>query len=107
MLHVEGDVKGPVPFGGVGLALIEAARPLSASQLNTTYTYAVPSPSELYFPKGFVTKKPVQVNGKHFRIDIPLARASDTGRFELSIWGKFPGAGEKLDMISLRTISAR
>ncbi|HKO48809.1 MAG TPA: CAP domain-containing protein [Polyangiaceae bacterium] len=104
MLTISGDVKGPVTFGGVGLGRIDSAAPLAASYLNTTYTYAIPSPSELYFPKGFVTKKPVEVSGKHFQIEIPLGKRGQAGRYEVSIWGKFPGAGQRLEMISLRVI---
>jgi hypothetical protein len=107
LLHVEGEVKGPIAFGGVGIAEVDAQRPLSASYLNTTYTYAVPSPTDLYFPKGFVTKKPVELSGKHFRIDIPLGRSGHAGRFEVSIWGKFPGSGKQLDMVSLRVVNAK
>jgi uncharacterized protein YkwD len=106
-LHIEGDVKGPVAFGGVGIGRIDLEQPLAAAYLNTTYTYAVPSPTDLYFPKGFVTKLPVEVNGKHFRIDVPLGKAGQSGRYEVSIWGKFPGAGAKLDMISLRVVKAK
>ena len=105
MLHVEGEVKGPVAFGGVGIGRIDLEQPFTAMYLNTTYTYAVPSPTDLYFPKGFVTKKPVEVNGKHFRIDVPLGKQA--GRYEVSIWGKFPGAGDKLDMVSLRTVTVK
>ncbi|HET7542764.1 MAG TPA: CAP domain-containing protein [Polyangiaceae bacterium] len=104
---IAGDVKGAVTFGGVGIGRIDAAAPLSALYLNTTSTYAVPTPSELYFPKGFVTKKPVEVNGKHFRIEVPLGKRGQAGRFEVSIWGKFPGAGKQLEMISLRVIDVR
>ncbi|HTA89628.1 MAG TPA: CAP domain-containing protein [Polyangiaceae bacterium] len=107
MLHIEGDVKGPVSFGGVGIGRIDPAAPLTAAHLNTTYLYVVPSPVDLYFPKGFVTKKPVEVHGKHFRIDVPLGKAGQAGRYEVSIWGKFPGAGERLDMISLRVVHAK
>jgi len=105
MLHIEGDVKGPVSFGGVGIGRIDFGQPLTAVYLNSTYTYAVPSPSELYFPKGFVTKKPVELNGKHFRIDVPLGKGGQGGRYEVSVWAKFPGAGQQLDMVSLRVIS--
>jgi hypothetical protein len=105
-LHIEGDVKGPVTFGGVGIGRVDLAKPLTAAHLNTTYVYAVPSPEDLYFPKGFVTKKEVTVTGKHFRIDVPLGKAGKPGRYEVSIWGKFPGSGEQLDMISLRVVSA-
>jgi uncharacterized protein YkwD len=107
IVHIEGDVKGRVVFGGVGIGRIDPAKPLSAEHLNTTYVYAVPSPQDLYFPKGFVTKKPVEVSGKHFRIDVPLGKAGQAGRYEVSIWGKFPGAGEQLDMISLRVVNTR
>src|SRR6188768_1896531 len=106
MLSIAGEVKGAVAFGGVGIGRIDRAEPLSAAYLNTTYTYAVPSPSELYFPKGFVTKKPVEVNGKHFRIDVPLGKRGQAGRYEVSIWGKFPGQGKQLEMVSLRVIDA-
>jgi uncharacterized protein YkwD len=105
-LHIEGDVKGAVVFGGVGIGRIDPATPLSAAHLNATYVYAVPSPEDLYFPKGFVTKKPVEISGKHFRIDVPLGKPGRAGRYEVSIWGKFPGAGEQLDMISLRVVDA-
>ena len=107
MLHIEGDVKGPVVFGGVGIGRIDLEQPLAATYLNTTYTYAVPSPTELYFPKGYVTKKEVALSGKHFRIDVPLGKVGQSGRNEVSVWGKFPGAGEQLDMVSLRVVSAR
>jgi uncharacterized protein YkwD len=103
-LSISGDVKGPVVFGGVGIGRIDPAAPMTAAYLNTTSTYAIPSPSELYFPKGFVTKKPVEVNGKHFHIDVPLGKRGQPGRYEVSIWAKFPGAGQKLDMVSLRVI---
>jgi uncharacterized protein YkwD len=105
-LHIEGDVKGPIAFGGVGIARIDSPKPLSAAHLNTTYSYLVPPPDELYFPKGFVTKKPVEVTGKHFRIDLPLGKAGQGGRYEVSVWGKFPGAGSQLDMVSLRVVHA-
>ena len=104
VVHIEGDVKGNIAFGGVGVGRIDLEQPLSAAYLNTTYTYAVPAPSELYFPKGFVTKKPVEVSGKHFRIDVPLGKRGESGRYEVSIWGKFPGTGQSLDMVSLRVI---
>ena len=107
MLTIAGDVKGIVTFGGVGIGRIDPQAPLTAAYLNTTYTYAVPSPSELYFPKGFVTKKPVEVNGKHFRIEVPLGKRGQAGRYEVSVWGKFPGAGQQLEMVSLRVIDVQ
>ncbi|HEX3852381.1 MAG TPA: CAP domain-containing protein [Polyangiaceae bacterium] len=106
-LHIEGDVKGNITFGGVGIGRIDPAKPLTATYLNTTHVYAVPSPEDLYFPKGFISKKPVEVSGKHFRIDVPLGATGRTGRYEVSVWGKFPGAGEQLDMVSLRVVTAK
>lgn len=106
-LTIAGEVKGAVAFGGVGIGRIDVQQPLTAAYLNTTYTYTVPSPTELYFPKGFVTKKPVEVNGKHFRIEVPLGKPGQAGRYEVSIWGKFPGTGQQLEMVSLRVIDVR
>ena len=106
-LHIEGEVKGSVVFGGIGIGRIDPAKPLSAAHLNTTYVYAVPSPEDLYFPRGFVTKKEVTVSGKHFQIDVALAKSARPGRYEVSIWGKFPGAGAQLDMVSLRVVRVR
>jgi len=105
-LHIEGDMKGAVQFGGVGIGRIDLPAPLSPEHLNTTYVYAVPSPEDLYFPKGFVTKKPVEVSGRHFKIDVPLGKAGKPGRYEVSVWGRFPGAGQQLDMVSLRVVTA-
>ncbi len=107
MIHIEGDVKSSVAFGGVGIGRIELGQPLTAAYLNTTYVYPVPAPQELYFPAGFVTKKPVLVRGKHFSIDVPLGNAGESGRYEVSIWGRFPGAGPQLDMISLRVLTSK
>ena len=104
-LTIAGEVKGAVSFGGVGIGRIDLAQPLTAVYLNTTYTYAVPSPTELYFPKGFVTKRPVEVTGKRFRIDIPLGERAQPGRYEISIWAKFPGGGKQLEMVSLRVVN--
>src|SRR6478735_326087 len=107
VVSVSGEVKGPVPFGGVGSGRIDAQQPLAAADLNPTSSYAVPKPSDLYLPKGFVTKKPVEVNGKHFRIEAPLGKRGQAGRYEVSIWAKFPGAGQQLEMVSLRVIDVR
>ncbi|HEY5375281.1 MAG TPA: CAP domain-containing protein [Polyangiaceae bacterium] len=107
MLHIEGDVKGNITFGGVGIGRIDLAKPLTATYLNTTHIYAVPSPEDLYFPKGFISKKPVLVSGKHFTIDVPLGVGGRAGRYEVSVWGKFPGAGDQLDMVSLRVVTAK
>lgn len=104
-LHLAGEMKGPVAFGGVGIGRIDLPQAMSAALLNTTYTYAIPQPSDLYFPKGFVTKKPVTVNGKHFEIDVPLGK--QPGRYLVSVWGKYPGAGSQLDMVSLRVVTVQ
>ncbi|MGC4090264.1 MAG: CAP domain-containing protein [Polyangiaceae bacterium] len=49
-LHVEGDVKEPVEFGGVGLSRIELAKPQSAAQLNLDVPGA--GAVRLVFPEG-------------------------------------------------------
>jgi uncharacterized protein YkwD len=103
-LEIEGEVHDPVGFGGVGIGRIEPAKPKSAEELNNTSTYRVPQPDELYHPAGFKTPKPVTLQGRHFSIELAVR---GPGRCEVSIWGKYPGAGDELVMISLRTIRVR
>lgn len=103
---VQGEVLEPVQFGGVGIARIEPAAPLSPEHLNSTSVYRIPAPKVLYFPKGFKTPKPVEVDGRSFKIEVPLELQGKTGRYQISIWGKYPEA-DALVMVSLRTITVR
>jgi len=105
VVTISGEIKDPVTFGGVGIARIEPARPLTPEHLNSTSTYAIPKPSVLYFPKGFQTPKPVAVSGNSFTIDVPLGDGAP-GRYEVSIWGTFPGESA-LSMLSLRVVDVR
>jgi uncharacterized protein YkwD len=106
-LKIEGEIHDPVEFGGVGVGRIEPMQPISAKKLNTTSTYKVPEPYVLYFPAGFKTPKPVAVNGKQFSIEVPLDDGGQAGRYQVSVWGKYPNAGDELVMISLRTLVVR
>lgn len=101
-LKIEGEVKEPIEFGGVGLSRIEPRRKRSAVELNGTSTYPIPEPYILYFPKGFKTPKEVKLEGREFSIEVPLN--GGRGRYGVSIWGKYPGSGNQLVMVSLRTI---
>jgi uncharacterized protein YkwD len=106
-LKIEGEIHDPVEFGGVGVGRIEPMQPISAKKLNTTSTYKVPEPYVLYFPAGFKTPKPVSLHGKQFSIEVPLDDGGQSGRYQVSIWGKYPDAGDELVMISLRTLVVR
>jgi hypothetical protein len=101
-ITVAGEVFEPASFGGVGLARIDGAKPLEASHLNSTSTYPIPEPHVVYFPKGFKTPKPVEVDGSRFEIRIPLDRGP--GRYEVSVWAKFPDSGDSLVTVSIRTL---
>lgn len=105
-ITIAGEVKAPAEFGGVGLGRIDSAAPLSAAHLNGTSSYAVPNPKDLYFPAGFQTPKPVKLDGKRFSIDLDLKQAGGAGRYEVSVWGRYPG-DKPFVMISLRTIDVR
>ncbi|MND05517.1 hypothetical protein D3C83_263560 [compost metagenome] len=58
----------------------------------------------VYFPAGFKTPKPVSVNGKRFGIDLALDQGP--GRYEISVWGRFPD-NKAFVMVSLRSIDVR
>ena len=102
-LHVKGQLREPIRFGGIGLARIDLPSPKSAPELNATSVYRIPAPETLYFPPGFKTPKPVKVDGQAFSLDIGLGPGPRAGRYEVSIWGKEQGQSE-LFMVSLRTI---
>ena len=102
-LHVAGELREPLRFGGIGLARIDLPTPQSAKELNATSVYRIPAPETLYFPPGFKTPKPVKVEGQAFSIDIGLGPKPRAGRYEVSVWGKEQGQNE-LFMVSLRTI---
>jgi uncharacterized protein YkwD len=102
-LHVEGSITAPATFAGVGLARIDAPRPIAPAELNTRRTYAIPQPYQMYWPPGFKTPIPVTVSGNHFAIDVPVTDRQKPGLYELSIWGRVPGAPD-LVIVSLRTL---
>ncbi len=105
-VEVSGEIDKPVEFGGVGIARVAPAAPMTAAQLNQTSIYAVPEPYVLFFPAGFKTPKPVSVKGNHFSIDVALDEHHRAGRYEVSVWGKYPGS-DALVMVSLRTVTVR
>ena len=105
-LDVSGEIREQLRFGGVGIGRIDLPRPKTAKELNATNVYRIPQPDTLYFPAGFKTPKPVQVDGQKFSIQVGLGAKPGPGRYEVSIWAKEPGKNE-LFMVSLRTIMVK
>lgn len=106
-VKVAGEVKPPMRFGAVGIARIEPARPMAPEVLNGTGGYTLPKPTELYFPAGFKTPRPVHVDGPRFSIEVTLDQGKKPGRYEVSIWGNQPEDGNALEMIGLWVIDVR
>jgi uncharacterized protein YkwD len=104
-LHVAGTVSAPATFAGVGLARVDAPGRIAVSELNRRRSYPVPTPYQMYWPPGFQTPIPVQVNGTRFAVDVPLDDSGKAGMYELSVWANVPGSQEVV-MVSLRTIQA-
>jgi len=100
-IHVQGEIRGPARFVGVGIARLATTQKRSPSALLKTGSYAIPAPIVTYFPQGFVTPIPVAVDGNRFSIDIPVPK--ETGMYQVSVWGRVPGTKENV-MISLRTM---
>ena len=105
-VRVAGEIAAPLAFGGVGIARIDPAQPLDAAALNRTSGYQMPEPYILFFPRGYQTPKPVQLDGARFVIDVPLDDARRAGRYEVSVWARPPGKSE-LSMVSLRVVTVR
>jgi hypothetical protein len=102
-LHIAGELREPLRFGGIGIGRIDLPQPKTAEELNATSSYRIPEPETLYFPAGFKTPKQVQVDGQSFSIDVGLGNKPRAGRYEVSVWGKEQKSNE-LFMVSLRTI---
>ncbi len=103
VLHVQGAVTPPVTFAGVGLARVDAPKPVAVAELNRRRTYPVPAPYQMYWPPGFQTPIPVRVQGGRFAVDLPVSDGGRAGMYELSVWANVPGTTD-LVMISVRTI---
>lgn len=103
-IKVTGEVRGPATFGGIGLARVPLAKPKTAHELLQTGSYQMPNPFIAYFPAGYKTPKPVEVNGNKFSLDLPLTKLQGPGIYHVQIFAKFPGSGNELVPISLRTV---
>jgi uncharacterized protein YkwD len=106
-IEVSGSVSEPASFGAVGIARSDLPEPMSPKELNATSTYAMPTPYATFFPEGFVTPRPVRVEGARFEIELELDKTRGPGRYSISVWGRFPGKGNELSMVSLRTLLVR
>jgi hypothetical protein len=108
VVHVEGTLSADASFGGVGVARVDAPRPIPVPELNARRSYTQPEPFRMYWPEGFVTPLPVKVKGQSFSIDVPLDDKSKPGLYEVSVWAKLPGAQGPADKgfvsVSLRTV---
>lgn len=105
-LHVEGAVSSPATFAGVGLARVDAPKPIPVDDLNQRRSYPIPQPFQMYWPPGYETPIPVKVTGNRFSIDVPLSDGGKSGLYEVSVWASVPGTKD-LVMVSLRTIRAK
>jgi uncharacterized protein YkwD len=105
-IRVTGELRPPAQFGGVGLARAPAMVPRSSESLLATGGYTMPDPAIAYFPKGFKTPKPVDVDGNKFSIDLPLTGAgAGPGLYEVQVFARLPGAEPgRLAPVSLRTV---
>jgi len=105
-LHVEGTIDAPASFSGVGIARVDAPRPLSVRELNQRRSYLVPAPYQMYWPPGFVGPVPVKVAGNRFQIDLVASDRGKPGMYEVSIWAIVPGTKEPT-LVGLRTVLVR
>lgn len=105
-LRVAGKVHPPAKVAGVGLARIAFPKPMAADALNRTSSYGIPKPYATYFPRGFKTPIPLDVDDDGFRIEVPLSDEGRPGLYEISVWAELPHT-KNLVMISLRTVDVR
>ena len=107
-LQVDGQrSRSPATFAGVGLARVDAPEPIARGRAQSRAGRTrCPRRIQMYWPPGFQTPIPVQVNGNHFTVSLPLSDGGRAGMYELSVWATVPGTKD-LTMVSLRTIQTR
>jgi hypothetical protein len=103
ILRVEGSVHAPAKVAGVGVARVDAPKPIAVPELNKRRSYPVPAPYQMYWPPGYKTPIPVKIDGDRFSIDVPLSDRGQAGLYEISVWGKLPASPDYV-MLGLRTI---
>jgi uncharacterized protein YkwD len=104
-LRVAGVIAKALRFGGVGVGRTPPSKPTPRERLNGSL-YRIPAPDTMYFPAGFKTPKPVNLEGQRFNIELELAKSGEPGTYSVSVWAKEPGSSQ-LFMISMRTISVQ
>jgi uncharacterized protein YkwD len=111
-IKVAGTIRGPAKIMGVGLARVDLPSPRKPADLLKTSSYPIPAPFVTWFPKGFVTPIPIDVQGDDFSITIPISdkpsspSAGRPGLYEVSVWAEIPDTRDAV-MVSLRTIRVK
>jgi hypothetical protein len=100
-VRVAGELREPASFGGIGLARTDLPAPRKPDL--RPLSYAMPAPFVSYFPAGYKTPAPVHVNGKKFWFDLPLTDRGP-GLYEVQIYARLPGKGNRLEPVSMRTV---
>jgi uncharacterized protein YkwD len=102
-LTVAGRVLAPARFTGVGLGRVDRPRPLAVVELLKRFSYPIPPPYQMYWPRPYVSPIPVTVEGDRFSVEVPLSHRGQPGLYEVTVWVRFPGDPDPA-MVSLRTI---
>lgn len=104
-LHVEGTLVQSISPGGIGLARVDAPKPIPADKANTMRSYHLPDPYQNYWPKGFETPIPITVEGQSFKADLPISDHGKPGMYEVIVWAKTPNTkADTFVRVSVRTI---
>lgn len=110
-IHIEGTVKPPYKFGGIGVARIDLPKPISAKDLLKTGGYNMPQPHISFHTAEYKTPLPVKMNGNVFTFELPLNAAvlanQNQGVYEIIVFVQTPSGGNELVPISLRTITVK
>lgn len=102
-IRIEGEVFDPGVVAAVGLGRLEPPATRTVAELNATTSYRIPEPYALYYPRGYETAVPIEVEGGRFSLEVALDERGLAGRYEVSVWARYPGLDE-LVIVSLRTI---
>lgn len=80
---------------------------MSLPELERTGSYSAPwPPYAQYYPPGYITPVPININGNRYSLTVPLSDNDETGLYYVYVWATVPGSHEPL-MISMQTVTVK
>lgn len=80
---------------------------MSLPELERTGAYSAPWPPHAqYYPAGYITPVPVEIDGRRYSLTVPLTDDGQAGLYYVYVWATVPGGAEPR-IISMQTVMVK